>query len=161
MDPSESETKTYQQNVLVMRHGDRLDNFDPTWEKTSDRPWDPPLVDNGLARAFRTGRAFRTLLPFPIHRVFVSPSSAASRPLRKSSPPFVPSMTILMSSHHATSFPSTRPKSSFDTEWHTRSDGGISLQEAPQWGEAAIAVRRRYEKQLRHWRINTHQKTCY
>ncbi|KAK8479928.1 hypothetical protein V6N11_014289 [Hibiscus sabdariffa] len=68
-----SETKTCQQNVLVMRHGDRLDNFDPTWEKTADRPWDPPLIQAGLSRAFKTGRAFQTLLPFPIHRVFVSP----------------------------------------------------------------------------------------
>ncbi|MBA0589525.1 uncharacterized protein LOC105802550 [Gossypium raimondii] len=71
MDPLD--TKTYQQNVLVMRHGDRLDNFDPTWEKTADRPWDPPLIQNGLHRAFGTGREFRTRLPFPIHRVFVSP----------------------------------------------------------------------------------------
>ncbi|XP_039069199.1 uncharacterized protein LOC120215638 [Hibiscus syriacus] len=68
-----SESKTYQQNLLVMRHGDRLDNFDPTWEKTADRPWDPPLIQTGLSRAFQTGRAFHTLLPFPIHRVFVSP----------------------------------------------------------------------------------------
>ena len=68
-----SETKTYYQNVVVMRHGDRMDNFDPTWAKTAERPWDPPLIQNGLARAFRTGRMFRTLLPFPIHRVFVSP----------------------------------------------------------------------------------------
>ncbi|KAB2056144.1 hypothetical protein ERO13_A11G076800v2 [Gossypium hirsutum] len=71
MDPSG--TKTYQQNVLVMRHGDRLDNFDQEWEKTADRPWDPPLIQNGLNRAFGTGREFRTRLPFPIHRVFVSP----------------------------------------------------------------------------------------
>ncbi|GMI66951.1 hypothetical protein like AT3G60440 [Hibiscus trionum] len=71
MDPTDS--KTYQQNLLVMRHGDRLDNFDPTWEKTAARPWDPPLIQTGLSRAFQTGRAFRTLLPFPIHRVFVSP----------------------------------------------------------------------------------------
>ncbi|XVF33582.1 hypothetical protein REPUB_Repub17cG0180500 [Reevesia pubescens] len=68
-----SDTKTYYQNVVVMRHGDRMDNFDPTWVKTADRPWDSPLIHNGLARAFRTGRTFRTLLPFPIHRVFISP----------------------------------------------------------------------------------------
>ncbi|XVF22808.1 hypothetical protein REPUB_Repub12eG0202800 [Reevesia pubescens] len=68
-----SETKTHYQNVVVMRHGDRLDNFDLTWVKTAERPWDPPLIQDGLARAFRTGRAFRTHLPFPIHRVFVSP----------------------------------------------------------------------------------------
>ncbi|KAK8479925.1 hypothetical protein V6N13_021017 [Hibiscus sabdariffa] len=73
MDPSQSQTKTFQQHVLVMRHGDRLDHADPTWEKTADRPWDSPLTQRGLSRAFQTGRAFRTLLPFPIHRVFVSP----------------------------------------------------------------------------------------
>ncbi|KAK8565941.1 hypothetical protein V6N13_021013 [Hibiscus sabdariffa] len=73
MFPSKSQTKFYQQHVLVMRHGDRLDHADPTWENTADRPWDPPLHQSGLSRAFQTGRAFRTLLPFPIHRVFVSP----------------------------------------------------------------------------------------
>ncbi|KAK8479926.1 hypothetical protein V6N11_014287 [Hibiscus sabdariffa] len=73
MDPSQSHTKTFQQHVLVMRHGDRLGYADPTWEKTADKPWDPPLIQNGLSRAFQTGRAFRTLVPFPIHRVFVSP----------------------------------------------------------------------------------------
>ncbi|XP_022769658.1 uncharacterized protein LOC111313260 [Durio zibethinus] len=68
-----SETKAYYQNVVVMRHGDRLDNFDAKWVQTAERPWDPPLTQDGLARAFRTGRTFRTHLPFPIHRVFVSP----------------------------------------------------------------------------------------
>ncbi|MBA0736385.1 hypothetical protein Gogos_009945, partial [Gossypium gossypioides] len=73
MASTESETTTFYQNVVVMRHGDRKDNFDPTWIKTAERPWDPPLVDSGMARAFRTGRTFRTILPFQIHRVFVSP----------------------------------------------------------------------------------------
>ncbi|MBA0795617.1 hypothetical protein Gohar_006467, partial [Gossypium harknessii] len=73
MASTESETTTFYQNVVVMRHGDRKDNLDPTWIKTAERPWDPPLVDNGMARAFRTGRTFRTILPFQIHRVFVSP----------------------------------------------------------------------------------------
>ncbi|OMP00703.1 Histidine phosphatase superfamily, clade-1 [Corchorus olitorius] len=68
-----SETKPYYQNVVVMRHGDRMDNFDPTWKIKAERPWDPPLIDNGLARAFRTGLTLRDQLGFPIHRVFVSP----------------------------------------------------------------------------------------
>ncbi|XP_007052244.2 PREDICTED: uncharacterized protein LOC18614423 [Theobroma cacao] len=68
-----SVTKTYHQNVVVMRHGDRMDNFDPTWVVTAERPWDPPLIHDGLVRAFRTGRALRAHLGFPIHRVFVSP----------------------------------------------------------------------------------------
>lgn len=61
------------QNVVVMRHGDRIDNFEPLWAATAARPWDPPLVEAGKVRAFCTGRKFRTQLGFPIHRVFVSP----------------------------------------------------------------------------------------
>ncbi|THG08096.1 hypothetical protein TEA_015336 [Camellia sinensis var. sinensis] len=61
------------QNVVVMRHGDRIDNFEPLWSASAARPWDPPLVDAGLVRAFCTGRKFRTQLGFPIHCVFVSP----------------------------------------------------------------------------------------
>ncbi|KAJ8450085.1 hypothetical protein Cgig2_033279 [Carnegiea gigantea] len=63
----------FDQNVIVMRHGDRRDNFDPSWARTAERPWDPPLIDAGLSRAFRTGRELRRQLGFPIHRVFVSP----------------------------------------------------------------------------------------
>ncbi|KAA8520464.1 hypothetical protein F0562_014720 [Nyssa sinensis] len=61
------------QNVVVMRHGDRIDNFEPLWATTAERPWDPPLVDAGKVRAFCSGRKLRTHLGFPIHRVFVSP----------------------------------------------------------------------------------------
>lgn len=63
----------FDQNVIVMRHGDRMDNFVPTWVTTAERPWDPPLVDAGKVRAFNVGKDFRTQLGFPIHRVFVSP----------------------------------------------------------------------------------------
>ncbi|KAK4397411.1 hypothetical protein Sango_1577700 [Sesamum angolense] len=61
------------QNVVVMRHGDRLDNFVPLWAASAPRPWDPPLVEDGKVRAFGTGEKFRKQLGFPIHRVFVSP----------------------------------------------------------------------------------------
>ena len=61
----------FYQNVVVMRHGDRIDNVDPVWISTATRPWDPPLAKEG--RAFGTGRKFRQNLGFPIHRVFVSP----------------------------------------------------------------------------------------
>ncbi|CAK9319210.1 unnamed protein product [Citrullus colocynthis] len=63
----------FYQNVVVMRHGDRFDNFDSSWSATAARPWDPPLYKDGLVRAFDTGRTFLNLLPFPFHRVFVSP----------------------------------------------------------------------------------------
>ncbi|KAA8515876.1 hypothetical protein F0562_019055 [Nyssa sinensis] len=63
----------FYQNVVVMRHGDRIDNFEPLWALSAARPWDPPLIDSGKVRAFCTGRKLRTHLEFPIHRVFVSP----------------------------------------------------------------------------------------
>lgn len=61
------------QNIVVMRHGDRLDNFEPLWTKKAARPWDPPLVFEGKVRAFCTGKKFNNSLGFPIHRVVVSP----------------------------------------------------------------------------------------
>lgn len=64
---------SFNQNIVVLRHGDRIDHFDPQWVKSAARPWDPPLIDAGLNRAFTTGRKLRNTLKFPIHRVFVSP----------------------------------------------------------------------------------------
>ncbi|KAL0866901.1 hypothetical protein Bca101_046019 [Brassica carinata] len=61
------------QNILMMRHGDRIDQVDPLWLDTAARPWDPPLVHDGMVRAFRTGQRIRSQIQFPIHRVFVSP----------------------------------------------------------------------------------------
>ncbi|KAL8207982.1 hypothetical protein R6Q57_007394 [Mikania cordata] len=61
------------QHVLVMRHGDRIDNFEPLWTEKAARPWDPPLILDGKVRAFCTGKKFNNSLGFPIHRVFVSP----------------------------------------------------------------------------------------
>ncbi|KAF3496485.1 hypothetical protein DY000_02056721 [Brassica cretica] len=61
------------QNVFVMRHGDRLDNFNRHWAATAARPWDPPVSQNGLVRAFQTGQRIRSQTGSPIHRVFVSP----------------------------------------------------------------------------------------
>ncbi|KFK35250.1 hypothetical protein AALP_AA5G260300 [Arabis alpina] len=70
--PKSSSTDGYQ-NIFVMRHGDRIDNFEPLWVSTAERPWDPPLVQDGMIRAFRTGQRIRSQIGFPIHRVFVSP----------------------------------------------------------------------------------------
>lgn len=56
-----------------MRHGDRIDNFDPSWVSTAPRPWDPPLVQAGKVRAFQTGNRLRQGVGFSINRVFVSP----------------------------------------------------------------------------------------
>ncbi|CAN1188563.1 hypothetical protein LINPERPRIM_LOCUS35464 [Linum perenne] len=71
--PATNNDAQHFQNVVMMRHGDRMDNFDQNWTKTALRPWDPPLVNAGLSRAFDTGRMLKSDLGFPIHRVFVSP----------------------------------------------------------------------------------------
>ncbi|KAF8380538.1 hypothetical protein HHK36_028025 [Tetracentron sinense] len=63
----------FQQNVIVMRHGDRLDNVERLWLATAARPWNPPLANSGRERAFGVGKYLRSNLGFPIHRVFVSP----------------------------------------------------------------------------------------
>ncbi|URD89221.1 hypothetical protein MUK42_26317 [Musa troglodytarum] len=60
------------QNVLVMRHGDRIDHLEPLWVEHASRPWDPPLAQGGLIRAWTTGKRLRGV-GFPIHRVLVSP----------------------------------------------------------------------------------------
>ncbi|VFQ83321.1 unnamed protein product [Cuscuta campestris] len=61
------------QYVVVMRHGDRLDNVDPDWPASAERPSDPPLHPDGMDRAFAVGRRIREDLGSPIQRVFVSP----------------------------------------------------------------------------------------
>ncbi|CAH9108408.1 unnamed protein product [Cuscuta epithymum] len=63
----------FYQYIVVMRHGDRLDNVDPLWVTKAERPWDPPLHQDGKARAFAVGNRLRPDLGSPIHRVFVSP----------------------------------------------------------------------------------------
>ncbi|XP_008803826.2 uncharacterized protein LOC103717283 [Phoenix dactylifera] len=60
------------QNVVVMRHGDRIDHFEMMWAANAARPWDPPLTDGGKIRAWTAGKRLRAL-GFPIHRVLVSP----------------------------------------------------------------------------------------
>lgn len=64
----------FHQNVVVMRHGDRIDNFEPMWILTAARPWDPPLIDQGKIRAFCAGGKIRAkAIDFSFDRVFVSP----------------------------------------------------------------------------------------
>lgn len=61
------------QHVVIMRHGDRLDNIDQSWPSMAPRPWDPPLAEVGWARALETAKQLPSRLGFPIHRVVVSP----------------------------------------------------------------------------------------
>ena len=38
---------TQKQYLLVMRHGERLDEIDVGWREKAERPWDPPLSPKG------------------------------------------------------------------------------------------------------------------
>ncbi|XP_010512366.1 PREDICTED: uncharacterized protein LOC104788316 [Camelina sativa] len=73
MESAKSSNIYSHQNVIVMRHGDRLDRSESLWTSKAERPWDPPLAQGGKDRAFRTGQRIRSQIGFPIHRVFVSP----------------------------------------------------------------------------------------
>jgi phosphohistidine phosphatase SixA len=64
------------QRVVVMRHGDRLDHAEPIWPANKPSPWDPPLTDAGLLRAWTVGKRIRASAAaagWAVHRVFVSP----------------------------------------------------------------------------------------
>lgn len=37
------------QLLTVLRHGKRLDEVDARWRSNAERPWDPPLWQDGLA----------------------------------------------------------------------------------------------------------------
>ncbi|KAL3738924.1 hypothetical protein ACJRO7_020326 [Eucalyptus globulus] len=63
----------HQQHIVVMRHGDRLDNVDRSWPATAPKRWDPPLAEVGRARARETAKQLPYQLGFPIHRIVVSP----------------------------------------------------------------------------------------
>ncbi|KAL6645330.1 hypothetical protein ACP70R_016938 [Stipagrostis hirtigluma subsp. patula] len=66
----------HEQRVVVMRHGDRLDHAEPIWPANKPRPWDPPLTDAGLLRAWTVGKRIRAAAAadgWAIHRVLVSP----------------------------------------------------------------------------------------
>ncbi|XP_047057432.1 uncharacterized protein LOC124663820 [Lolium rigidum] len=64
------------QRVVVMRHGDRLDHAEPMWPANKPRPWDPPLTDAGILRAWTVGKRIRAQAAadgYQLHRVLVSP----------------------------------------------------------------------------------------
>lgn len=41
--------------VYLVRHGERIDQIDPTWIESAERPFDPPLTDLGILQARRSG----------------------------------------------------------------------------------------------------------
>src|SRR5687767_485984 len=40
--------------AYIIRHGERIDQIDPTWASTSKYPFDPPLTDLGIRQARKT-----------------------------------------------------------------------------------------------------------
>jgi len=58
------------QTVWMARHANRLDFVNPDWFSTAERPYDPPLSDDGLVQAQHLGRRLRGV---GISRIFASP----------------------------------------------------------------------------------------
>jgi broad specificity phosphatase PhoE len=62
--------------LWLLRHGQRVDQVDPTWAETVDNPHDPGLTDWGHEQADRAGRRLRDADP-GIDAVYVSPFTRA------------------------------------------------------------------------------------
>mmetsp|Transcript_8470 Transcript_8470/g.25390 ORF Transcript_8470/g.25390 Transcript_8470/m.25390 type:complete len:205 (+) Transcript_8470:137-751(+) len=58
------------QLLTVIRHGKRLDEVEALWRSTAERPWDPPLWDDGLAAVEAMAQE---LTRYNFQRLVVSP----------------------------------------------------------------------------------------
>lgn len=58
------------QTVWIARHGNRLDFVNPDWFLTAERPYDPPLSDDGVVQAKQLGQR---LVGEGIVHIFASP----------------------------------------------------------------------------------------
>jgi broad specificity phosphatase PhoE len=58
------------QTVWIARHGNRLDFVNPEWFNTAERPYDPPLSEDGLEQAKQLGQR---LVGERIAHIFASP----------------------------------------------------------------------------------------
>lgn len=45
------------QELIVLRHGLRLDEVQPSWTNQAEQPWDPPLALKGVCQVLYTGLA--------------------------------------------------------------------------------------------------------
>ncbi len=63
-------TKDKKQTIWIARHGNRLDFVDPAWFENADRPYDPPLSDDGVIQAQELAQR---LEKEAIAHIFVSP----------------------------------------------------------------------------------------
>ena len=58
------------QTVWIARHGNRLDFVNPEWFNTAERPYDPPLSEDGVIQASQLGKR---LVGLGIKHIFASP----------------------------------------------------------------------------------------
>ncbi len=58
------------QTVWIARHGNRLDFVNPEWFNTAERPYDPPLSEDGMVQAKQLGQR---LVGEEIKHIFASP----------------------------------------------------------------------------------------
>jgi broad specificity phosphatase PhoE len=58
------------QIVWIARHGNRLDFVNPEWFNTAERPYDPPLSEDGIVQAKQLGQR---LVGEKIKQIFASP----------------------------------------------------------------------------------------
>ncbi|CAL8466106.1 g5642 [Coccomyxa elongata] len=61
---------TKRQYLVVMRHGERLDEIDVSWRAQSLRPWDPPLSPKGEKQASDVAAKLKQ---YDFGRVYISP----------------------------------------------------------------------------------------
>ena len=47
------------QRIFIIRHGERLDNVDYEWVMKAERPYDPPLTEDGTREALVAGERFK------------------------------------------------------------------------------------------------------
>ena len=47
------------QSIFIIRHGERLDNVDYEWVMKAERPYDPPLTEDGSREALVAGERFK------------------------------------------------------------------------------------------------------
>ena len=47
------------QHIFIIRHGERLDNVDYGWVRRAERPYDPPLTEDGVKEASEAGQRFK------------------------------------------------------------------------------------------------------
>ncbi len=58
-----NETPSHRITLWIVRHGERIDDVEPTWIRNNQvRCYDPPLTDIGLDQASKAGKRLRSLI---------------------------------------------------------------------------------------------------